>query len=83
VLLLFLIKNEASVKTFLILMVLVFNCTYARRENIWINYSIQYVGSEKELSEFVLGVTKNGFEYRVINHNEGVIEIQYREINKK
>ena len=70
-------------KIFLVLVILIFSCTYARREALWVDYSIEYVGSEKELSEFVMGIAKNNYEYRVINHDGGVIEIQYRKLNKK
>ena len=62
----------------LLLSIFIFSCAVGRKEDPWVDYEIKYVGSEKELTEFVMGLTENDFEYRVLNHKEGTIEIQYR-----
>lgn len=70
-------------KKVIFLIVFFIQCVAIKNE-IWSNYSIRYIGTQKELDEFVIDITKKGYKYRIISHDsEEVYEIHYRRIGEK
>lgn len=70
-------------KKIIFLIIFLIQCAAVKYE-IWSSYSIRYIGSQKELDEFVEGITKRGYEYRIVSHDsEEIYEVHYRKIEQK
>lgn len=70
-------------KKVIFLIVFLIQCIAVKNE-FWSSYSIRYIGTQKELDEFVEDITKKGYKYRIISHDsEEIFEVHYTKIKQK